>query len=126
MRTSASVRVYQAMERNGIAPVRVRDFESGPRHADMLRYDLAFCNPEDVSLVIFPVFKSNREGRTSQNITLGRWDSFVMSLQEFTDEVNGPFGKWFTYVHGPKHELVKQTLDEFLTQHPKMQIVSWR
>jgi len=114
------------MERNGKTPVRVRSFESETRIADMLRYDLAFCDPEDVSRVIFPVFKHRTDGRTSQQITLGRWDSFSTMLQEFIPDVNGRFGSWFTFVHGPKHELVKQTLDEFLAVHPKMQIVSWR
>lgn len=122
-----SPRFYCAFERDGKTPIRIRHFENAPRHIDMLRYDLAFCDPTDCSLIVFPIFK-DRDGKTSQNITYGRWDSFSVKLLEYEKDTWGPLGEWVTYRHVNGHmgTLEKQTLNQFLAAHPKMQIVGWR
>jgi len=59
--------LYRITERDG-TPVELRPGETVPQHADMLRYDLGFCDPKEISKVLFPVF-SGKAGRTSPQIT---------------------------------------------------------
>lgn len=95
--------------------------ETLPRHADMLRYDNAFCDPNNFSRVIFPVFQHSKNGRTSGRITFARWDSFIMKLQQIGEESPLLCGKWITFKHGESKDLaidysilVPQTLEEFM------------
>ena len=73
------VKQYQVLDFG--EPVRVCPElgEEAPRHADMLRYDLAFCDPAHPDLVVFPIFNS-KDRRTSQNITEGGWDTTATVL----------------------------------------------
>jgi hypothetical protein len=115
-------------------PVRVRpEFgETEPAHADMLRYDLAFCNPEDPSVVCFPIFKHSRDGRTSDRITLERWRSFSMKLEAVetlpAKSAAVSVGSYVTYQHpeGTSIGLEKKTLDQFLAANLRLRIVGWR
>lgn len=102
--------------------------ESLPRHADMLRYDLAFCHPEEPSLVIFPVFRG-KDGRTTNKITHGRWDSFSMKVIDQGEVYLEGLNAWITYRHVlPTYgKLEPQTMGEFLAKSDqKFKIVGWR
>jgi hypothetical protein len=58
---------YKVFGRRELAPAK--EFgEQVPYHADMLRYDLAFHDPTDLSRVVFPVF-TGRDGSTLRKIT---------------------------------------------------------
>lgn len=108
-------------------PIKTRE-EFGeviPPHADMLRYDGAFCDPADVSRVIFPIVQHKGIGRSSAHITRGRWHSFSMDLSVEKEASDEQVGHWITYHHGQNHELVQQTLDEHLLID-KVKIVGWR
>lgn len=108
-------------------PVEQTEFDTRMPHADMLRYDLAFHNPNNISEVVFPIFRHPKEGHTSHSITVGRWDSFTMKVGEKhnTDE---PVGEWITFRHHPKEHgvLVPVTLNQWMLEHPKHSIVGWR
>lgn len=109
-------------------PVRIRPelSETLPAHADMLRYDLAFCNPGDPSEVVFPIFKTSQAGRTSMKITLERWKSFSIGLT-YQDTEDRPLGDWITYRHpdGTSIGLESITLNDFLKKSG-MKIAAWR
>lgn len=138
MHGTETAKVYM-VTRHG-QPVRVRDEckEEQPEHADMLRYDLAFCNPTIPYLVILPVFTS-KHGNTSKAITLGRWQSFGMKLhllgqrsEEQFDVMNTNLDQWTTYVH-PRNDsgmvdytrLAARTLAEHMAQE-KVRLKGWR
>jgi len=59
---TAYARTNRVMD--GGKAVTLRDGETVPRHADMLRYDLGFCDPSDISVIVLPVF-AGKYGRTS-------------------------------------------------------------
>lgn len=125
-----SVTIHQAVSAMGKnnEPVHLREAlrETEPCHADMLRYDFAFCNPADVSQVVFPVFKT-KDGDTQRNITEGRWSSFVLKLIPFSaEEAPANLHEWFTYVHGDRHQLVRMTYAEYVAAHPKNKLKGWR
>jgi len=96
-----------------------------PSHADMLRYDGAFCNAADLSMVVFPIWNTPH-GKSSRSITLGRWQSFSMKLEE-VEAVAKIGDDWFTYVAtGPNYKLVRMTMGEYFKQHPKYKLTGWR
>lgn len=128
-----AISIHRAVERGRAqAPImiRARLRETEPRHADMLRYDGAFCNPLDVSQVVFPIWKTPN-GRLGGGITVGRWESFAIQLILFrteseNTEVPSNLNDWYTYVHGPKYELIRVTWAEYTKIHPKYKLVGWR
>jgi len=86
--------IYRITSRDG-TPVTMRDGENVPRHAEMLRHDLGFCDPNDISKVVFPLF-SGRNGRTSPKIARGRWASCGFLVERYDrDFVRA--GRWVTY-----------------------------
>jgi hypothetical protein len=118
--------LYRITERDG-TPVELRPGETVPQHADMLRYDLGFCDPKEISKVLFPVF-SGKAGRTSPQITRGRWTSFGLLVERYDKDAVQPLG-WTTYRHrneDPLLELVPVTLDEYLNAHPGDGVATWR
>lgn len=105
-----------------VQPPSQRLNEKGPRHADMLRYDLAFCNPEEPHQVVFPVFDS-KFGKTTQSITYARWRSFCMELTPGVEVLLEHCRGWITYVH-PRDgfgcvdygKLAPQSMAEFMLE----------
>ena len=98
-----------------------------PDHADMLRYDIAFCNPEDISMVVFPVFKT-RNGKLGGNITSARWSSFSIKLRSVEDFHIPNIGQWITYQHitpGEPLKLTRLTLDEYIERHKQDKMKLW-
>jgi len=117
--SNRSLRTNEPMQ-----PIKLREWDSQVQHADMLRYDLAFHNPDVISEVIFPIFNTPN-GRTSRNITVGRWDSYGMHVgaASFVESV----GNWITFRHTENYqELKPETLDQFMQRNPKYKIVGWR
>jgi hypothetical protein len=117
--------IYRVTGRDGTPLVR-SDGEI-PRHSDMLRHDLAFCDPEDVSKVLFPVF-SGKAGRTSPHITRARWRSCGLHLERFDKAFVQPLA-WVTYRHegeNPRRPLAPVSLAEWLAQHPGDRVAMWR
>jgi hypothetical protein len=106
--------IYRITDLEG-RPVTVHDGETMPRHAEMLCQDLAFCDPTEVSKVLFPVF-SGESGRTSPKITRNRWKSFGLLVERYDRDFVRP-GTWTTYRHLGEGRLTLVTLDEWLTQH---------
>lgn len=110
-------------------PVRVRpEFgETQPWHADMLRYDLAFHNPGDPAEVVFPIFSSRKEGRTTSRITFARWRSYCMTVQA-QDVTDRPLGDWIGYQpHATRlGVLVPISLNDYLKLNPQLKITGWR
>jgi hypothetical protein len=111
------VRVTQFGEPVAIRPEMQ---ETEPAHADMLRYDLAFCNPADPSMIVFPQFKT-RQGKLGGKVTIGRWDSFCMRLAIIPEEAMGgapDISEWFTYEHSATgHGLHRVTFAEYVQAH---------
>jgi hypothetical protein len=99
--------------------------ETQVRHADMLRYDLAFHNPDNPNEVIFPVFKGPY-GLSSRTITTARWHSFSMILQAnlAKNRYIENYGDWITYRHpdGKHFDLVPQTLREYLESQKRTKL----
>lgn len=60
---------------------KVRVFTAREIVSDMLRYDLAFQNPERPNVVIYPTF-----GNYYHPPTFGRWESFGVKLLP-TDDI---------------------------------------
>lgn len=141
--------IFRAVERGRARePIAIRPElnETQPRHADMLRYDAAFHHPQDVSLLVFPIFKV-AGGVYPQRITGQRWGSYVMQLDVFwnfgrhneKDEPTFPDGvtfagignidEWITYIHrapdyGTLHRI---TFAEYLTLGDvKRKVVGYR
>lgn len=141
--------IYQALN-FGKTPVKIRpEFnETDPRHADMLRYDTAFHHPTDPSLVVFPLFRDPSRGTMPDKVTMGRWSSFSITLEDFldlskygtnehvTDALGIPgvddFGihnidEWITYVHSvPEYKLVRTTMADYKALYAKTKIVGYR
>lgn len=115
--------VYKITERDGTA-ITLRPGEIVPQHADCLRYDLGFCDPKDISKVLFPVF-SGKDGRTSPHITRGRWTSFGLLVERFDKDFIEPLD-WITYRREGEGPLAPITLAEWLTAHPGDQVAMWR
>lgn len=99
--------------------------DSGPRAADMLRYDSCFAwddqtDPVLAGIVLFPTFKGHAVA-AGRRITLARWHSFSIRPQEL---VGAPIEvatralrfpeHWFTYAHSSDYSLVRCTLAEVL------------
>jgi len=118
------ITVYKIIPRHGkddgVGP-REELGEKLPRHADMLRYDLAFYDPANISRVVFPVF-DGKNGRSTTSITHARWQSWSFQItpenereQQYIENLN----EWITYRHlAPgSQELVPVTLAEYLAQH---------
>ena len=122
-------RIYRITERDGTRIMLHPEFgDKEPEHVDMLRYDLAFCDPQDIARVVFPIFNSRKAGRTTSKITIDRWRSFGLLVETIEKDVVDP-GKWTTYRHengDPLRPLVPQTLDEYLKAHPGEKIAGWR
>lgn len=83
-------------------------------HADMLRYDLAFCSPKDPSLVIFPKFKQSGAGTIGGKITWARWESFILAVRPYEDETIYDFSDWITCRRTPDGEFNRMTLDQYM------------
>lgn len=62
-----------------------------PAHADMLRYDFAFHDPQDVSRIVFVALRDFRP-----SITNARWGSFGMTVQNTGDKTDD-YLDWITY-----------------------------
>lgn len=124
--------VYRATQWGEPVAVRPELNEKIPAHADMLRYDLAFCNPNDPSIVVFPVFKSTKAGRTTSNIAARRWSSFSVSLAEesvwtWLEQKGVPLAQWITYIHPDGNfGLEPQTFDQFLAANRELKLAGWR
>ena len=88
--------IYKITEQDG-TPVVLRDGDTLPRHSDCLRYDLGFCDPQEVSKVVFPVFRG-KDGRTSPQITRVRWTSFGLLVERYDKDLVQPLG-WRTFRH---------------------------
>lgn len=86
--------------------------ETQPRHADCLRYDLAFHDPADMSRVIFPVF-TGRDGNTTRDITWGRWQAYGFKVEQELAGRDTQFleglDAWITYRHVNQDDPDKQT-----------------
>ena len=115
-------KVYRVYD--GVKPMELRSYDEGvPQHADMLRYDFAFHDPNDISRVIFP-----RKSGYINNITHARWHSFGLEVK---DDIEGTDGwvlnpmDWINYFHpgGGDFNLQKRTLREFLDSNPDVRIV---
>lgn len=98
-------------------PVTIRKDigEEHPCHADMLRYDTAFHDPNDPSRIVFPKIKGY-----SNKITKARWDSFVLKVG-YTDEYVRfeDIQDWLTYT---PMDLKPQTLAAYL-ERTKRQVI---
>jgi hypothetical protein len=128
--------IHQVVERDG-TPVALRpEFgETLPQHSDMLRYDVAFANPKQIDLVVFPVFRG-KAGRGPLKITHDRWTSFGLRVEDSNEgrddhvwDAVENIGSWITYRHENENalkELVPVSLDEWLKQHPKDKVAAWR
>jgi len=113
---------------NYLEPVSVRRAlkETEPAHADMLRYDLGFHDPEEPSYVAFPIFRHPQGGRTSKDLTIERWRSFSIALQA---QLSGTpdIDNWITYIEIPGTiGRRRQTFAEYFKAHPKLKVVGWR
>lgn len=96
-----------------------------PPNADMLRYDLAFCNPEAPDEVIFPVFKTS-QGHTTRSITLDRWRSFGLSLDRSgMHAMDNDLKQWVTYITDTSGDLLPVKLGDWIERH-KAKVVAWR
>jgi len=67
---------------------------------DMLRYDTAFINPDDPTLVYFPQFVT-KFGTSGGRVTKDRWKSFGISLQLVTDQCPPLSADLITFHHPP-------------------------
>ena len=88
-------------------------------HDDMLRYDVAFCSPKNPEMVVFPIFKKGKEGKTTQLITVDRWRSFGLTLDRASFNPKNVFD-WITF----RNEKFI-TLKEFMMEHGYT-LVGWR
>ena len=122
---TAYARTNRVMD--GGKAVTLRDGETVPRHADMLRYDLGFCDPNDISIVVLPVFRS-KSSRTPPRITVRRWASYGLAVEPLDENFVDPLS-WTTYRHKGEDataELVPVTLAEYLRSHPGDKVAGWR
>jgi hypothetical protein len=118
--------IYKITERDD-TPIVLREGETVPRHADLLRSDLAFCDPAEIAKVVFPVFKG-KNGRTSPQITRARWTSCDLLVERYDKDVLH-FGDWTTYRYedgDSTRPLVPVTLSQYLAQHPGEKVAMWR
>lgn len=84
-----------------------------PQIQDMLRYDKAFVNPDDITLVAFPTFGSS-DGDFGGRVTLDRWRSFGVLVKEINDGHQAQLqDHWITFKGS---ELAMVTFGEFLNQ----------
>jgi hypothetical protein len=127
-------RIYKVTDRwNEPARVRTECGETLPSHADMLRYDIGFHSPADLSLIVLPVFRHPKFGSTPRAITVDRWRSFALKLEEVGTPYDEKFDSqpgvhsWITYRHNAPdyHTLLPQTLEQYL-QATKTKIASYR
>lgn len=101
------IRLFRAKQYGSpVGPPRAEFGEKQPAHADCLRYDLAFHKPDDLSFVVFPVFKSAKYGNTSKVIRLEKWRSHGILLEpvpysdpEGGDVADWNVANWITYRH---------------------------
>lgn len=103
--------------------------DSSPRHCDCLRFDLGFCSPNDLSLVVFPVFCHRVWGSTGSDINLERWNADGLSLTPITVDWNDTELDIFSFVTFRQSNglLIPTTLGQFL-QDPdyNYRITDWR
>lgn len=69
---------------------------------DMLRYDFAFVDPADPTLVAFPTFKNGLgDVRLDRRVTPDRWASFDVRLTRTDPPIDGTsrHAEWITYRH---------------------------
>lgn len=84
---------------------RLHDLEVDA-YKDMLRYDLAFVNPELPGIVAFPVF-NEKNGRLGGVVTAPRWRSFCVVIEPVADDTEHArchlafqrADNWTTYQH---------------------------
>jgi len=72
--------IYLVSEKPDGTPVVLHAGETIPRHADCLHQDLGFCDPREISKVVFPIFKGNGG---PMSITRNRWHSFGLFIERF-------------------------------------------
>jgi hypothetical protein len=90
---------------------------------DMLRYDLAFTNPEFPGIVAFPRFATS-SGPLGGRVTRARWESFLIKVDpwvvdnDIDEKVRESFRrnpqKWVTYQHPQE----KNGPTDFMRLHP--------
>jgi hypothetical protein len=117
--------IYLVSEKPDGRPVVLHDGETIPRHADCLHQDLGFCDPREISKVVFPIFKGNGG---PMSITRDRWHSFGLFIERFDRNIVQA-GDWTTYRHrdeNPLLELVPVTMSEYLDAHPGERVAMWR
>lgn len=100
--------IYIVKDSDNGQPLKRSRYSDLPRHADMLRYDSAYHDPNDISRIIFPQFRGY-----DQIIHHERWTSFVLKV-EHTEEFIGGWKcmDWIGYWNNP--DLISETLQEFL------------
>ncbi len=114
--------IYRITELDGTA-ITLRPGDTLPLHADCLRYDHGFCDPQEISKVLFPVF-SGKAGRTSPQIMRGHWSSCGLLVERYDKDYVQPLD-WITY-EGEGEGLTPITLAEWLDEHPGDRVAMWR
>jgi len=120
------MRIWNCTYRGGSVDPNPRLQETLPRHADMLRYDGAFCDPADMSRVILPIFQIRGLGTTPGHITWDRWKSFGLLLIPTEEQLSSEsIVDWFTYVRVPPDcsTLVKETFKEWCARHKITKVI---
>jgi hypothetical protein len=79
-----------------------------PPHADMLRYDSAYHDPDNPTRVIFPKFKGY-----TVIIHHDRWKSFLLKVEGTGEWINpSDCMNWIGYWYDNVHNLFPETLEE--------------